>query len=242
MEILPTSPYLLLNGAGFIVALLLFDRRLEERLPHRRDAAYVLFVLSVVVGWFGAHVVAWLVGSQSFGRAGFAFYGGLLAALAVLLATAFGLKVLRGGELQAALNAAVVPLVVAHALGRIGCSLTGCCYGLPISGTTFRHPTQVYECVFLLALAWTLIHQRKRLGSLPLGEVSAYLLGYPTFRFLVEFLRGDPRGEAFGLSTSQWISLALVSVACVLFIHQRQARANNSMQRPALRAAADAER
>ena len=224
METLLASPYLVLNGLGLIIGLLLVDRRLAQRLPQRQDAAYVLLVFSVVVGWFGAHVLAWLVGSLVFARAGFAFYGGLLAALAFLAIA--GLKAMRADELSVALNTAVVPLLVAHGVGRIGCFLAGCCYGVPIPGTTFRHPTQIYESAFLFLLAVALSRRRKQL---PIADSVVYLASYPTFRFFVEFLRDDGRGQAFGLSTSQWISLALVVGACFLCI-TAYGRANRALQ------------
>jgi len=41
-----------------------------------------------------------------------------------------------------------------------------------------------------------------------------YMLMYPAVRFVLEFLRGDAvRGFLFGLSTSQWISIGLLTVA-----------------------------
>jgi len=229
MEGLSTSPYVLLNGLGFIVGLLWVDRRLEECLPHRRDAAYVLLVLSVVVGWFGAHVLAWSVSSESFSRAGFAFYGGLVAALAFLGSVALGLKFMRAEEFMAIVNAAVVPLLVAHGVGRIGCFLAGCCYGVPIHGTGLRHPTQIYESLFLFLLALALARPGSLRLRLPVGDAVVYLVAYPVFRFFVEFLRDDPRGAAFGLSTSQWISLVLVIVACLLAIRS-YGRTHNRFQ------------
>lgn len=216
MEALRLSPYLMLNGLGFIVALFSIDRRLEERLAYRRDVAYVLLVFSVVVGWFGSHVLDWLVGFQPFSRAGFTFYGGLIAGL-MFFATA-GLRVMRPSELFVAIDLSVIPLLVAHGIGRIGCFFAGCCYGVLIPGTTSRHPTQLYESGFLFLLAWTLIRQP---STWPFRDVIAYLLCYPSFRFLIEFLRDDPRGEALGLSTSQWISLGLLACGGILAVRTR---------------------
>ena len=38
---------------------------------------------------------------------------------------------------------------------------------------------------------------------------SIYLLTYPVFRFIIEFFRGDPRGNIGPLSTSQFIGIIL---------------------------------
>jgi phosphatidylglycerol:prolipoprotein diacylglycerol transferase len=207
------SAYVLLNGTGLIIALFVLDRRLKERLPARHDAAYVFFVLAVPLGWICAHVLDALVTARPLLQSGFTFYGGLLSASAFFIATAA--FYLRRDEIGAALDAAVLPLLLAHAVGRIGCFAGGCCFGRFITGTRLRHPTPLYECLFLLGLAWVLPRLRRRYH---LTEAKAYLLAYPSFRFVVEFLRADNRGGAYGLSTSQWISMALIIVGMSLLL------------------------
>ena len=50
-----------------------------------------------------------------------------------------------------------------------------------------------------------------RRGALRAKLLALYLAVYAVLRFLLEFLRGDAiRGVYFGLSTSQWISLAIL--------------------------------
>ena len=44
-----------------------------------------------------------------------------------------------------------------------------------------------------------------------------YMLSYGVFRFLVEFIRGDERGQLQGLSPSQYWCIALILGAVVLF-------------------------
>jgi phosphatidylglycerol:prolipoprotein diacylglycerol transferase len=83
------------------------------------------------------------------------------------------------------------------------------------------HPTQIYESAASLAIAaacllW--VQPRKRYD----GQVFvAFLALYAVARFLLEALRRDDRGGGFGLSTSQWIGLALVAVAVA--IHRARA-------------------
>lgn len=202
------SPYLLLNGIGLIVALFLLERALARDAPDCQDTAYTVLVLSGAFGWFGAHVFAWLIGSGPFTTAGFSFYGGLLSGLSFWAVA--GRIFMRVAQLRRATEAAVLPFVLAHAIGRIGCLLAGCCYGRTIPGSDLRHPTQLYEAFFLGALALALPGVPRGIG---LSATTAYLLSYPTFRFFVEFVRGDERGNAFGLSVPQWISLGLVLAA-----------------------------
>ncbi|MCC8046445.1 MAG: prolipoprotein diacylglyceryl transferase [Clostridiales bacterium] len=41
--------------------------------------------------------------------------------------------------------------------------------------------------------------------------LNVYLVSYTIFRFFIEFFRGDElRGFLFGISTSQWISVAIL--------------------------------
>jgi phosphatidylglycerol:prolipoprotein diacylglycerol transferase len=100
-------------------------------------------------------------------------------------------------------------------------------YGLPRDATSSFpvHPTQLYEAIVGLVLAAVcvrvLAHRRFR------GQALLVLtFSYSIARFFLEYLRDDPeRGEALGFSTSQWISLALVPLAAVLYsVLARKAR------------------
>jgi prolipoprotein diacylglyceryltransferase len=44
-----------------------------------------------------------------------------------------------------------------------------------------------------------------------------YLTVYPVIRFLLEFLRGDPRRQGPAFNVAQWVSLGLFAVGCVLW-------------------------
>jgi phosphatidylglycerol:prolipoprotein diacylglycerol transferase len=89
------------------------------------------------------------------------------------------------------------------------------------------HPTQIYESVAGLLLfifaTWLLMHRRFR------GQVLVVVAGlYGLWRFLIEYLRDDPeRGFAFGFSTSQLISLALIPVCIIAYIHLRKRAEEN---------------
>lgn len=151
---------------------------------------------------------------------GAVFYGGLLCALLLAWLYLRRTKQPIGGYTD--LGAVCIPLF--HGFGRIGCFLSGCCFGIESScGFVMHHsimeeangvrrfPVQLCEAVFNFALAFILFYllkKRKLQGRL----LNVYLYAYPTFRFLDEFLRGDAyRGIWLGLSTSQWISLLLIA-------------------------------
>ena len=84
------------------------------------------------------------------------------------------------------------------------------------------HPTQLYEVATgLLLLTMVLLIFRRRSFR---GQVILTLaMAYGVYRFFFEYVRDDPqRGEAFGFSTSQLISLVLVPVAATAYSVMRK--------------------
>ena len=77
------------------------------------------------------------------------------------------------------------------------------------------HPTQLYEALaalLLLAVTLAVLRRRRFRGQ----AILVLAMGYGAARFAFEYLRDDPeRGAAFGFSSAQLISLALVP-ACAL--------------------------
>ncbi len=153
---------------------------------------------------------------------GFVFYGGLIGgALGLFIfAKIFHEPVLRYFDLFAAGTA------LGHAIGRIGCLLSGCCYGLPTSGSfcvIYRHsidpnvplgvpllPIQLIEsfCLVGIYIVCEIVFYREKHAGI---SAAVYALSYATVRFILEFFRGDfVRGVLWGLSTSQYISIAII--------------------------------
>lgn len=198
--------------------------------PKERRVAFkaLVFVLGSAASVF---LGAWLLARTQGLESGFAFYGGLLgfALFAVLFARTCKIS---GIEL---FDRASPALAMAHAVGRVGCFLEGCCYGthceLPWAITYDSthgpvHPVQLYESISLAILGFFLWkNERLRLQKNESRPSSSglYLIVYATLRFALEFVRGDEtRGEWAGLSSSQWISIPLLLVGVVLVLAQRR--------------------
>ena len=155
---------------------------------------------------------------------GFVFYGGVILGIAfVFLATSF-FKLISKHERYKM----IVPLVIGHAVGRVGCFMAGCCYGsechLPWAVTMHekaRHPVQLYEAFLLLGLGWLLYQFQKR--EQKDYVISLYFLSYAVIRFILEFYRGDTiRGTYLGhLSSSQVISGAIFLTTVVIILYRR---------------------
>jgi phosphatidylglycerol:prolipoprotein diacylglycerol transferase len=95
------------------------------------------------------------------------------------------------------------------------------------------HPVQLYEGALglaLAALAFWLYRRRAFDGQLLLS----FTVVYGIARYVLEYLRDDPeRGEIFGFSTSQFISLAIVPLAAVTYsLLRKRAREHPEMFTP----------
>lgn len=152
---------------------------------------------------------------------GLIFYGGIIGGIAAVLIFA-RLKQL---PLPALLDVAACGVPLGHALGRMGCLLNGCCFGVPYNGPlhealhgTARFPVQILEATGNLTLFMALIvtfqrtYRSRHPSALGSGRCAAfYLIGYGVLRFGVEFLRGDPRLTWGPLHIAQWLSLLAVT-------------------------------
>ncbi len=104
-----------------------------------------------------------------------------------------------------------VPCAVAVAIGRIACFVGGCCYG----DLSPRHPTQLYEAAFHLAVAGMLLLLQSR-GLFRGQLIKLYILLYLGYRFLTEFIRPEAKLE-LGLTVYQWAALAMMPLFAALW-------------------------
>jgi phosphatidylglycerol:prolipoprotein diacylglycerol transferase len=188
---LVTNLILIFFAAGLIGARAYFVWLHAEE--YRRDPLSVFYLQQGGLVWYGGFMAAVLAGM---------FYAWSNKAPLVKLCDFF---------------APLLPL--AQAIGRVGCFLNGCCYGLP-NGLHSRHPVQLYESVSLLVLSLVLFDasfRKHRDGELFL----AYLILASAVRFWTEFLRGDQTPVAF-FTLPQWTSLFLFFGALALFLALRK--------------------
>jgi phosphatidylglycerol---prolipoprotein diacylglyceryl transferase len=168
-----------------------------------------------------------------FDRAGFAWFGGLLAGIAVLLWQ--GRQAKTGG--LGMLDLAAPAVSVGYGVGRIGCLVSGDGdYGIPthlpwgmsfpngLVPTTQRvHPTPIYEFLVALLIAAYLWRRGARTDApLPLGQLTGeYLVLSGVARFLVEFIRINPR-IYWGMSNAQVASLGSIAAGVLLVVWARR--------------------
>jgi len=230
---LPTFGLLLWLAA--VAAAFVTERSFKR--AHINADAIGMAAVSVVVGIVGSklwhvldtpqdfHTMGW---SVLWDTAGFAWYGGVLFGIAALFVQGWWAKI--GGVRT--LDLAAPAAAIGYGIGRIGCFLSGDgCYGIPIKpvhllffnfhpwGMSFPkglepvyvpvYPTPLYELACGLLIGgwlWWRLGKPHRTGAI-LGQ---YLLLTGTARFLVEFIRRNPK-VLWGMSNAQ-----LASAGCVM--------------------------
>ena len=157
---------------------------------------------------------------------GMTFYGGLLGGVPAFLLT-YKYYYLRHNKpiLKDIIVIAPASITLGHAFGRIGCFLSGCCYGIETdaaNGVLFpgmEHPvvpTQIIESVFLFTMTVVLALFAFKFNFS--YNFVIYVVFYGIFRFIIEFFRGDERGQLAGLSPSQYWCIVLILIAYPLYI------------------------
>jgi phosphatidylglycerol---prolipoprotein diacylglyceryl transferase len=122
-------------------------------------------------------------------------------------------------------DAFAYPLIVGTAIGRIGCFFTGLSdrtygtatnlpWGIDFGDRIPRHPTQLYEVVFLLGLLIFLKYRvaRDRVNSkssniLPGDLFRFYMVAYLSFRWSIDFIKPD---------FHPLLGMSAIQVACLL--------------------------
>jgi len=243
----PINTYGVLLALGLVLALFT-AARLAARDGLPKERIYDLGLWTILGGLLGSKILMLFtehnvqIFSLDFLRSGGVYFGGFLGGFITLivLIRLYGLPFWKVGD-------AFAPgVAIGQVLGRQGCFSAGCCWGksttlpwgvhfteaghlntgVPIYGPDgsdlYLHPTQLYESFTMLAVFALLLylHRKKKFD----GQILLlYGMIYSVFRFLVEFVRDDPRGDIMGLttltglSTSQMISLIVAVVAAVLY-------------------------
>lgn len=224
---------------SLISAALLIEKQIETRSLSSKEALRIRICIPILAlgGLFGASFFESIFQNKSFlsldsFKEGLTFYGGFIIGFILIFAcslftkkTAFYL-----------LHFFTPAIVIAHAIGRIGCFFAGCCFGcstnsvlgvsyppdsLPYSffESTPLHPTQLYESILLFGIFILITKTPFTYRFYVYGSI--YSIG----RFFLEFLRADARGSIgnfTNLSPSQIISVCLAATCIALLFIQKK--------------------
>jgi phosphatidylglycerol:prolipoprotein diacylglycerol transferase len=236
-------------AVSFLLGILLAGRRAKQRgiPPQTILDLSVLIIVAAVVGSRALYVVYHLDEYSSplqffaLWEGGATFYGGLILAVAASYAFAHKKKL---GFLRIA-DIVTPSIALGMALTRIGCFLSGCCYGTPTDlpwgvvfppscpagysaaeaaislgvETVHLHPTQLYSFLYGILIFGVLLLVEGRLSRTgALFGLFVVLAGVS--RFVVDFFRyyePDAR-SAFGLTFSQIVAVGMVALGAYLFL------------------------
>jgi len=231
---------------GLLVGLAIYYRELRRRgiLEERIVLVSVAVILGGAVGarlitaWehldyyrlLGEAPLTWVIEHSGKSLIG-AIAGGYLAG--VLAKRALGYHRSTGDRYALAIPVAIV-------IGRIGCFLSELPLGTPTdlpwgirvdpaAAAAFvrcpgcnlpMHPSMLYEIAFNLVAAGAIVRWGRRV-PVPGDLLKSYLLAAGTFRFFVEFVRGN-EVQALGLTGPQIVLIPLLALLAAHFLRQRR--------------------
>jgi len=218
----PLHPHFVLESLGYLTGFQLY-RLTRSRFPRAHttlEQTLIVLAGAIIGALFGSKLLAVLESFPEYWHAradpgvwfgGKTIVGGLLGGWA-------GVEIAkRAAHIPHSTgDAFAFPLILGMSVGRVGCFLTGLSdhtYGTPSNlpwSVDFgdgipRHPTQLYDIIFLSFLAVALLIRLQK--PLPNGRLFRLFLGsYLFWRFCVEFIK--PTWKPWlGLSAIQAVSL-----------------------------------
>ena len=163
-------------------------------------------------------------------KGGLVFYGGFILAMILLYIYSRIAKL----DIFRVLDNFTPALAVAHAFGRIGCFLNGCCFGKPTElciGVTYPagsapavryggvplHPVQLYEAGenLLCAVLYFYLVRKAPRGV----AVSVYFIVYGVLRFINEFARGDHKLILDLFTPAQLIGIFIIAAGSAMLAY-----------------------
>lgn len=225
MALTPAGVHTIIEVLAYAIGFRVFTwQRRRNPLPvlADRDAAIAIAAGAIIGAALGAKLSYWLDDPLT-AFAAFPDWRHLMEGKSIVGALLGGVLGVEAAKRLARItgssgDAFVLPLTIGMCIGRVGCFLAGLpdhTYGVATSlpwGVDFgdgipRHPTQLYEIVFLLA-QYALIRARWSRFTRSGDRFRAFMVGYLAFRLLVEFIKPVYFSYPPGLSGLQWLCIA----------------------------------
>ena len=222
-----------------VIALLAVILRETRQLSISQDFILSLFLWGIIGGFIGGRLVhiidhwSYYIANprEIIGFSGLALYGSIFGTL-VAVWVYIRVKKLHFSGLAGVGDSIAVGAPLAQALGRVGCTINGCCFGKPSPFNSFLgaviytprdfippqywgvplYPAQIYFVIWNLivfAILWQLRGRVKPQGSL----FFLYLCLYAAGDFGLRFFRYADTSYPGGLQQGQIISLVILVVA-----------------------------
>ncbi len=234
------SSFSLCAVIGILMLFFLVHAKLKTSSNNVEEEVYIFpkIVFSGVVGFIFAGIFDSLFKFHLYGEfkiTGITFYGGLIGSIVSFYVILRITEQTTTYSVSEWFSILTPPFIVFHIFGRIGCFFGGCCYGKPTDscfGIVFPnneannifhngvkcYPTQLFEVTVLIVILLIILTQK--------NKFEYYLLLYSVSRFLIEFFRGDERGNISNIfSPSQIVSIVifLTVICCKGFVRLKKA-------------------
>jgi len=229
------QPWGIMVALGFLAAVYIAvkeAKRKKEDVNKIYDLVFYI-ILSGIIGARIAYLIEYWEEISSFidvfkiWEGGLSFIGGLIGALIAV----FAYVKLKKLDFWKTADIFAPALALGHAIGRIGCYLTGLHIGklttVPwavMVNNELRHQTALYDIIAESAnflILWKLRTKKAFDGFLFL----LYLMMYSTERFVIDFFRADPL--YYGLTATQWSLIFVFLIAGFLFIRYKKTEAGH---------------
>ncbi len=220
---------------AFLISFFLFSKRAKQQKISKEHIYGLLFftLIGTIVGSRLMYIILNFnqfyinpVSIFSVGEGGFISYGGLIGA--ITLAKIYTIK--SNLKLITLLNIAAPYIALGFAIGRLGCFLNWCCYGvlsnlpwaIKVGIDIPRHPTQIYLSLISFIIFFTLIkvkNSKKKIFSE--NSFLWFLVFYAMANFLIDFIRVYPPSQSLSvLYFSQIIELIIFLTSVILLIRK----------------------
>ncbi len=224
--------YGLMLAIAYLVGRWYFLTNLDKSKPSITNTE-VLIILLLIFGVLGAKLMFLLKNpdkqSLLLSGTGFSSQGAILGALLATYLFTYWQKV----KIYRILDAAAPAAILAYAIARIGCFLSGDdCHGIQsnlpwamsfpngIDPTTDKvHPVPLYEVIYSIGI-FVILMKRQQLDNKPYSQFFLLLGLWGSCRFLVEFVSSNEK-IIFSMSGSQFGALLMFVFAVIFFVSSR---------------------
>jgi phosphatidylglycerol:prolipoprotein diacylglycerol transferase len=254
---------------GFIVALgiilsiifLFIEAGKKKKLDETENLIACIAIFAII----GARIAYILINPKEFSnfidiiniwKGGMISYGALLGAFVGILIFKLIAKT-KSENLFKLLDLIAPYLILAIAIGRIGCFLRGCCFGIPTNlpwGVLYTgenalaegavHPTQIYHSILDFIIFFILLKINRKKGKLEKKKIKSkyilfnipgstfmlFIMLYCFERFFVDFFRFHPTSEYIGMISITQIVFLFISAAAWLALKKIKKRKNKRDQ------------
>ena len=229
---------------GMLIGIILMLVEAQKKKLNKKAESMLVWML--VFGMMCGRIAYIIVNPNEFStwmsyiniwQGGLISWGVLLGVILGVIASKLSSKI-KSAEFYEIIDLMAPYLILAIAIGRIGCFLRGCCFGIPsdlpwavsYSKEAAVHPTQLYHSIADFIIFFLLLKLRKKKEKIKENNTDSkysffkthgsifimFLILYSAERFFIDFLRYHPAGEYFaGFSITQMVFFGLFVLSLV---------------------------